>query len=163
MWSCGGNTRHENNGLLHQHVHSTQLQPYLTGLIMLKNGILNKTLNQENNNPPCFLRYRGSPGEVITSFLSSLIEPVSVENERSYCPFDDLETSGRGTITSFGSSVDINILTCARNQERWTRDICIWYWYPGYTGCVGQTAEGCGSYPPGPHHASSTSMVQQRP
>ena len=85
---------------------------------MLKNGILNKTLNQENNNPPCFLRYRGSPGEVITSFLSSLIEPVSVENERSYCPFDDLETSGRGTITSFGSSVDINILTCARNQER---------------------------------------------
>ena len=81
-------------------------------------GLDNKTLNQDNNNPPCFLRYRGSPGEVITSFLSSLIEPVSVENERSYCPFDDLETSGRGTITSFGSSVDINILTCARNQER---------------------------------------------
>ena len=78
------------------------------------------SLNQGNNPPPCFLRYRGGPGEILTSFLSSLIEPVSVENERGYCPFDDLETSGRGQVQDLLVSgvSDVDILTCSRNKER---------------------------------------------
>ena len=64
--------------------------------------------------PPCFYRYRGSPGEILTSYLSSLLEPVTVENENSYCPFDDLEVSGTNTFE--GGTIEQ--LKCARNQER---------------------------------------------
>ena len=48
------------------------------------------------------------------------MEPVSVENERGYCPFDDLETSGRGQVQDLLVSgvTDVDILTCARNKER---------------------------------------------
>ena len=78
--------------------------------------------HQGNNPDPCFLRYYGGPGEILSSYLSSLVEPVSVENERSYCPFDDLEISGRGQVTDIlgvaTGTIDIDILTCARNQER---------------------------------------------
>ena len=48
------------------------------------------------------------------------MEPVSVKNERGYCPFDDLETSGRGQVEDLLVSgiTDVDILTCARNKER---------------------------------------------
>ncbi len=48
------------------------------------------------------------------------MEPVSVENERGYCPFEDLETSGRGQVQDLLVSgvTDVDILTCARNKER---------------------------------------------
>ena len=92
--------------------------------------------------PPCFYRYRGSLGEILTSLLSSLVEPVTAgeywplmgqcyscdlntdlwlvitENERSYCPFDDLEVSGTfDDLDVSGTAGDL--LSCARNRERW--------------------------------------------
>ena len=94
------------------------------------------------------------------------MEPVSVENERSYCPFGDLETSGRGQVEDLLVSgvTDVDILTCARNKERLMM-MKEWHIYliKENTDCVEQTAEGCGSCRPGPRPALSTSMVQRRP
>lgn len=80
------------------------------------------TPSSQGSPPPCFYRYRGSPGEILTSFLSSLLEPVMVENERTYCPFDDLEVSGTVAVTLADGTVNnIEQLHCARNQERLCR------------------------------------------
>ena len=53
----------------------------------------------KGNPPPCFHRYRPGPGEILNSFLATLIDSrVYVPYERSFCPYDDLVDQTLGNI-----------------------------------------------------------------